>query len=109
MLNPRPKILVADAIAEDGLARLRAAGDVDVATGCPRVTRHHLAACEALVVRSETRVTATMLDAAPNLRVIGRACVGVDTIDIEAASQRGILVLNARPATQLRLQSTRLL
>src|ERR671938_1888320 len=49
----------------------------------------------ALLVRSETRVTAALLDAAPQLRVIGRAGAGVDTIDVEAATARGIVVVNA--------------
>src|SRR4029079_8914436 len=47
------------------------------------------------LVRSETRVTADLLDAAPNLRVIGRAGAGVDTIDVTAATERGIVVVNA--------------
>src|SRR6202023_2409659 len=47
------------------------------------------------LVRSETRVTAALLDAAPRLRVIGRAGAGVDTIDVAAATERGIVVVNA--------------
>ena len=49
----------------------------------------------ALVVRSGTRVTAAVIDAGKNLRVIGRAGVGVDNIDLERATERGIVVLNA--------------
>ncbi len=90
------RILVADPIAEDGVARLRAAGEVDVAVGLdPAALRERIAQYDALVVRSETKVTAEVLDAAPRLRVVGRAGVGVDNIDIEAATQRGVLVLNA--------------
>lgn len=90
------RILVADPIAEDGVARLRAAGEVDVAVGLdPAALRERIAGYDALVVRSETKVTAEILDAAPRLRVVGRAGVGVDNIDIEAATQRGVLVLNA--------------
>ena len=90
------RILVADPIAADGVDRLRAAGDVDVATGLePAALRARIADYDALVVRSETKVTADLLDAAARLRVVGRAGVGVDNIDIDAATQRGVLVLNA--------------
>ena len=51
--------------------------------------------CEGLVVRSETKVTADLMDSAPNLRVIGRAGVGVDNIDVPGATARGIVVMNA--------------
>ena len=90
------RILVADPIADDGVTRLRAVGQVDVATGLdPAALRERIADYDALVVRSETKVTADLLDAAPRLRVVGRAGVGVDNIDIEAATRHGILVLNA--------------
>ena len=89
------RILVADPIAEDGVARLRAAGEVDVAVGLdPAALRERIAQYDALVVRSETKVTAEVLDAAPRLRVVGRAGVGVDNIDIAAATQRGMVVMN---------------
>ena len=90
------RILVADPIADDGVERLRAAGRVDVAVGLDAAQlRDRIAGYDALVVRSETKVTAELLDAATRLRVVGRAGVGVDNIDIDAATQRGILVLNA--------------
>lgn len=90
------RILVADPIADDGVERLRAAGQVDVAIGLdPAALRERIGDYDALVVRSETKVTADVLDAAPKLRVVGRAGVGVDNIDIEAATKRGVLVLNA--------------
>jgi D-3-phosphoglycerate dehydrogenase len=90
------RILVADPIAEDGVERLRSAGRVDVATG---LAREELIArigdYDALVVRSETKVTAEVFDAAHRLRVVGRAGVGVDNIDLDAATRNGVLVLNA--------------
>src|SRR5215208_2830404 len=49
---------------------------------------------EALVVRSETKVTRKVIEAAPQLRVVGRAGVGVDNVDVEAATQRGVVVMN---------------
>lgn len=90
------RILVADPIAEDGVERLRAAGEVDVATGLtPDELRARIADYDALVVRSETKVTAEVFEAAPRLRVVGRAGVGVDNIDLDAATAHGVLVLNA--------------
>ena len=96
MLLHRPRILVSDPIAEDGIAKLRQVGEVEVATGLsPAELKEKIANCDALVVRSETKVTAELLAAAPKLRVVGRAGVGVDNIDIAAATEHGVLVLNA--------------
>lgn len=90
------RVLVADGLAEEGLRRLRDAGEVLVRAGLlERELRELLPGVEALVVRSRTRVTAEALDGARRLRVIARAGVGVDNIDLEAATRRGILVLNA--------------
>jgi D-3-phosphoglycerate dehydrogenase len=90
------RILVADPIAEDGVERLRSAGRVDVATGLAKdelISR--IGEYDALVVRSETKVTADVFEAAHRLRVVGRAGVGVDNIDLDAATRHGVLVLNA--------------
>jgi len=90
------RILVADPIAPDGVDLLREAGEVDVATGLDAAAlAERIAEYDALVVRSETKVTAALLDRAKRLRVVGRAGVGVDNIDIDAATERGVLVLNA--------------
>lgn len=90
------KILVADPIAEDGVERLRAAGEVDVTTGLSKEQLvERIAGYDALVVRSETKVTAEIFAAAARLKVVGRAGVGVDNIDIDAATRHGVLVLNA--------------
>ncbi|HWF56904.1 MAG TPA: phosphoglycerate dehydrogenase [Candidatus Dormibacteraeota bacterium] len=90
------RILVADPIAADGVERLRAAGDVDVVTGLDEASLiARIPGYDALVVRSETKVTAAVLASAGRLRVVGRAGVGVDNIDIEAATGHGVLVLNA--------------
>jgi D-3-phosphoglycerate dehydrogenase len=96
LLSGTARILVADPIAEDGVARLRTAGQVDVATGLPKdelIAR--IGDYDALVVRSETKVTADVFEAAHRLRVVGRAGVGVDNIDLDAATRLGILVVNA--------------
>ncbi|HLZ25932.1 MAG TPA: phosphoglycerate dehydrogenase [Chloroflexota bacterium] len=95
-MNARqPLVLVADPIAEEGLAILRQHARVEVVTGQRDALERHLAHAEALVVRSETRVTPALLASAPLLRVIGRAGAGVDTIDVAAATERGIVVVNA--------------
>ncbi len=61
----------------------------------PDELRTQLADADGLVVRSETKVTASLLDAAPNLQIVGRAGVGVDNIDVPAATSRGVYVVNA--------------
>ena len=90
------KVLVADPIAEEGIARLRKSASVDVK---PKLSveqlRSEVQHYDALVVRSQTRVTADIIECGRNLRVIGRAGVGVDNIDVEAATRNGIVVVNA--------------
>jgi D-3-phosphoglycerate dehydrogenase len=88
-------VLVADPVAEDGLALLRPHAHVEVVAGDRDALRRHLPEADALLVRSETRVTSELLGLASRLRVIGRAGAGVDTIDVDAATARGIVVVNA--------------
>ncbi|HKV87331.1 MAG TPA: phosphoglycerate dehydrogenase [Candidatus Dormibacteraeota bacterium] len=91
-----PRILVADPLAEDGLERLRKAGEVTVVSKLREAELiERIPDYDALVVRSETRVTAPVLEAGRRLRVVGRAGVGVDNIDVPAATRKGILVVNA--------------
>jgi D-3-phosphoglycerate dehydrogenase / 2-oxoglutarate reductase len=90
------RILVADPLAEDGLARLRREGEVTVATKLgEKELIEKIGDYDALVVRSETKVSAPVLEAGKKLRVVGRAGVGVDNIDVAAATRQGILVVNA--------------
>ena len=91
------KIFVADDVSESGLGPLRASGfDVEKRPGlAPSELKAALQDCEGLIVRSETKVTADLLEAANSLRVIGRAGVGVDNIDVSAATIRGVVVMNA--------------
>ena len=91
------KIFVADDVNEGGLEPLRAAGFmVEKKTRlAPDDLREAVRDCDGLVVRSETKVTADLMDAAGRLRAIGRAGVGVDNIDVGAATARGIVVMNA--------------
>lgn len=91
------KIFVSDDVSESGLEPLRAAGfAVEKRTGLKGEELFEAVRdCEGLVVRSETKVTAELLAAAGSLRAIGRAGVGVDNIDVAAATQRGVVVMNA--------------
>ncbi len=93
--NGFPTVLVADAIAPAGVDRLEQSARVlyqpDIS---PEALKKTIARCDALIVRSRTRVTADLIFAAPKLRVIGRAGVGLDTIDTDAARSRGIPVVN---------------
>jgi D-3-phosphoglycerate dehydrogenase len=91
------KIFVADDVSESGLEPLRRAGfEVEKKTGLTvEQLREVLPDYDGLVVRSETKVTPDVMNAATRLRVIGRAGVGVDNIDVPAATARGIVVMNA--------------
>jgi D-3-phosphoglycerate dehydrogenase len=96
------RILVTETIAEEGLAALRAGAQVDVKTDLDKVRLLEvLPEYDALVVRSATKVTAEVLQAGARLRVVGRAGTGVDNIDVEAATQRGIIVVNAPAANSV--------
>ena len=90
------KVLIADPIAKEGIEALRAHAEVDVKTGLSREELVSLIGdYDALMVRSETKVTKEVIEAGKKLQAIGRAGVGVDNIDVEAATSRGILVVNA--------------
>jgi D-3-phosphoglycerate dehydrogenase / 2-oxoglutarate reductase len=90
------KVLVSDALSDEGLKILREHAEVDFK---PEITPEELVAeigfYDALVVRSRSKVTADVIDAAKKLKVIGRAGVGVDNIDVEKATEKGIIVVNA--------------
>jgi len=94
------RILIADPLEESGLDILRAAGAevvVLAAADRPRLAEL-LPEFDALVVRSATKVTRDLLAAGKRLRVVGRAGIGVDNVDVEAATERGVLVVNAPTA-----------
>src|SRR3974390_632926 len=87
------KVIVADKISERGVELLKKTGWNIVQTAKESL-RGELADAEALIVRSATRVTPELMDEAPHLRVVGRAGVGVDNIDLDEATKRGILVMS---------------
>ena len=91
------RILVTEAIAEGGLDRLRDAGHtVDVRLGLdPDALIGAIGGAHALIIRSATQVTAELLGAADELMVVGRAGIGLDNVDVAAATTRGVMVVNA--------------
>ncbi|MDD5199453.1 MAG: phosphoglycerate dehydrogenase [Terrimicrobiaceae bacterium] len=92
-----PKVLVADPVSQSGVDELAAGGalEVVVQTGLPEDELIRIIPeFSALVVRSQTKVTAAIFDAAKKLKVVGRAGVGVDNVDIEAATRHGVIVMN---------------
>lgn len=88
------KILVAEPLAPGAVDKFRAEDDWDVIVSDPKGYSEHLADCDALLVRSAVKVTREVLAKAPKLRVIGRAGVGVDNVDLPAATEAGVLVMN---------------
>ncbi len=93
----KPKVLVADPIAQRGIDELSNGGllDVTVKLGLkPDELLAIIGEFQGLVVRSETKATAKVIEAATHLKVIGRAGVGVDNVDVDAATKRGIIVMN---------------
>lgn len=95
--EPRPfRVLVADPISPAGVERLREGAEVDVATGLkPEQLLERIGDYDAMVVRSETRVTGDILEAGKRLRVVARAGVGVDNIDVATATRCGVIVVNS--------------
>ncbi len=90
------KVLVADSVDEEGIAILSSYAEVDIRTGLkPEELISIIGDYEALVVRSQTQVTATVIASGKKLQIIGRAGVGVDNIDVEEATRHGIVVVNA--------------
>jgi D-3-phosphoglycerate dehydrogenase / 2-oxoglutarate reductase len=91
------KILVLEGITDRGLALLKAEGwQVDVRKAMPSSElREVVGPYHALMIRSSSQITAEVLEAAGNLRIIGRPGVGVDNVDLEAATRRGVVVMNS--------------
>lgn len=90
------KILVTESLSEEGLDIVRSCAQVDIKIGLsPEELISTIGDYEALLVRSATRVTADVIKAGKKLQIIGRAGVGVDNVDVEEATKRGIIVCNA--------------
>jgi D-3-phosphoglycerate dehydrogenase len=91
------RVLVTEQIAERGLDTLRTAGhDVDIRLGLsPAELLEAVPGAQALIIRSETKVTPAVIDAGRDLVVVGRAGIGLDNVDVAAATRRGVMVVNA--------------
>jgi len=93
------KILVTDPIHEDGIEMLERVGEVDVSTGLTtKQLLEEIKGYNVLVVRSATKVTKDVIEAGRKLKIIARAGAGLDNIDVQAASARGIELINAPEA-----------
>jgi D-3-phosphoglycerate dehydrogenase / 2-oxoglutarate reductase len=92
----RPRVLVAEKIGDSGLELLRAHFDVELGVGWSREElSDRIGAYDAILIRSATKLDADLLARAGRLRAVGRAGVGIDNVDVEAATKRGIVVANA--------------
>jgi D-3-phosphoglycerate dehydrogenase len=93
----KPQILVADHIAASGVALLQQHGEVEVTVApglLPDALLDAIPLYDGLIVRSATKVTAELIAAATSMKIIGRAGIGVDNIDVDAATRHGIIVMN---------------
>src|ERR1700677_4760968 len=88
------RILIAESLAPAAVKLLQQQPGWEVVVSNPKEYTQHLAGADALIVRSAVTVDKTVLAAAPNLRVIGRAGVGVDNVDLPAATAAGVMVMN---------------
>ncbi|KAF2092190.1 phosphoglycerate dehydrogenase [Saccharata proteae CBS 121410] len=94
--TPRPKVLIPEKVSPDGLALLQSSFEVHERKGLTLKQLHDIIHdYEALIVRSETKVTASLLAAGKKLKVVARAGVGVDNVDVESATKYGIIVINS--------------
>lgn len=90
------KVLVSEKLSGAGIERLREHLDVDVRTGLtPEDLTEAIPLYDALVVRSATKVTSEVIERGENLKVVGRAGIGLDNVDVDAATRHGVLVVNA--------------
>ncbi|MGI8461899.1 MAG: phosphoglycerate dehydrogenase [Solirubrobacterales bacterium] len=95
-MNDRPKVLVKEKIAESGVDLLREDFDVELGLDWDDATlAERIGEFDAVLIRSGTKLTAELIERAGRLRAIGRAGTGVDNVDLEAATARGIIVANA--------------
>jgi D-3-phosphoglycerate dehydrogenase len=96
-VTERPRVLVREEIAEAGVRLLQERFDVDVDGGSDLAET--LDRYDAIIIRSATKMTADLIERGERLKVIGRAGVGIDNVDVEAATRRGIVVANAPEST----------
>nr|POF04506.1 d-3-phosphoglycerate dehydrogenase [Quercus suber] len=94
--SARPRVLVAEKVSPDGLHLLQKSLDVDERKGLSAEQLIEvIGEYDAIIVRSETQVTASLLQAGKRLRIVARAGVGVDNVDLAAATKLGVIVVNS--------------
>ena len=105
------KILVSDDLSNEGVEILRRGGlEVDVKVGLPAdELKKIIGQYDGLAVRSATKVNADLLSAADRLKVVGRAGVGVDNVDLPAATKRGVIVMNTPGGSAVTVADARLI
>ncbi|MHB9111277.1 MAG: phosphoglycerate dehydrogenase [Thermoleophilia bacterium] len=92
----KPRVLVKEKIAQSGIDLLKKEFDVDVRLGMDQAQlKKEIGKYNAIIIRSSTRMTREIIEAAGQLKVIGRAGIGVDNVDVKAATKKGIIVANA--------------
>ena len=96
------KVLIADAINEKGIENLKEVAEVVVDTSItPEELANTIHEYNGIIVRSRTKLTADIIEKADNLQIIARAGVGVDNIDLNAATEKGIMVVNSPESTSV--------
>ena len=94
MSDSKIRVLITDNLSDAGLAILRESPELEVVMGSPENVREQLKEVEGVIIRSGTKLTADVLKGQPRLKVIVRAGVGVDNVDLDAATREGIIVMN---------------
>ena len=96
------KVLIADSINEKGIKKLEEEMDVVVNTSIsPEELLETINEYDGIIVRSRTKITSEVIEKADNLKIIARAGVGVDNIDLNAATEKGIMVVNSPESTSI--------
>lgn len=94
MSDSKIRVLITDNLSEAGLAILRESSELEIVNGSPENVREQLQDVDGVIIRSATKLTAEVLAGQPRLKVIVRAGVGVDNVDLDAATREGIIVMN---------------
>src|SRR4051812_31824299 len=101
-MNDKPRVLAKEKIADPGVALLRQRFNVELGLEWDgSEPEERIGEFDGILIRSATKLTSDLIDRAERLRVIGRAGTGVDNVDVDAATKRGIVVANAPEANSI--------
>jgi len=96
MSKMKKKVLITDGLADEAIQKLKDHFEVVEKKGLPsEQLKEEIAKYDAIIIRSATRLTSDIIEHADNMKIIGRAGIGVDNIDVSAATKKGIIVVNA--------------